>query len=208
MVWMAPADAMTGAPPVIAEGIVSDTAIATPQGWRPAASLVPGTEVLTFDNGARPLLDSTIHALSPDVPRALWPLSVPPWALDNRDEVVLLPEQKVLIEADVAEELFGEAFVLVPSQALEGWRGIDRSRPPPGKAAVLLRFEDPQIIYASRGVLLSCAGEALANPDWHDPGHPSCTLSQARHLIACIMAEEAGAALRRARRTTVGIPAP
>jgi hypothetical protein len=207
MVWMAPAGSMTGASPAIAEGIMSDTAIATPQGWRQAASLMPGDEVLTFDNGVRPVAASAIHALSPDG-GGHWPMCVPPWALDNRDEVLLLPEQKVLIEADVAEELFGEAFVLVPAQALQGWRGIDRARPPQGKAAVVLRFDEPQIVYASRGVLLSCPGEGLASPDWRDPGHQSCTLSQARHLIACIMAEEAGAALRKARQHSSGTLAP
>lgn len=199
MVWMAPDTTVSAGLSAVAEGIVSDTSIATPDGWRPAASLAPGADVVTFDHGIRPIKRCNVQPLFADAP-AHWPLRVPVWSLDNRDEVVLLPEQKVLIEADVAEELFGEAFVLVPAMALDGWRGIERFRPAEGKVVVQLCFEEPEIIYASRGILLSCAGDQLDRTDWLDPGYQVCTLSQARHLMACIMAEEAGAALREARR--------
>ena len=37
--------------------------------------------------------------------------------------------------ADIAETLYGDPFALIPSQALEGWRGITRWRPPQGAAA-------------------------------------------------------------------------
>lgn len=195
MVWLGPESKERSAPSVVAEGIVGTTPIATPLGWRTAASLIVGQDVLTFDNGPQPVTSARIVALGSGS-MAHWPLLVPPWALDNRDELILLPEQKVLIEADIAETLYGDPFALIPSQALEGWRGITRWRPPLGAAAVLLEFEEPQVIYASRGILLSCPGDPYSEADWLDATHVHYTLAQARHLITCLMAEETGAALR------------
>lgn len=195
MVWLGPDSKERSAPSVVAEGIVGTTPIATPLGWRMAASLIVGQEVLTFDNGPQPVTSARIVALGSGS-MAHWPLLVPPWALDNRDELILLPEQMVLIEADLAETLYGDPFALIPAQALEGWRGITRWRPPEGAAAVLLEFEEPQVIYASRGILLSCPGDPYVDADWLDATHVHYTLAQARHLITCLMAEETGAALR------------
>lgn len=195
MVWPVPESKERPAPLVVAEGIAAATPIATPLGWRPAASLAPGCEVLTFDNGPQPVTSARVVALGEGA-QSQWPLLVPAWALDNRDEVILLPEQKVLIEADIAETLYGDPFALIPAQAMEGWRGIMRLRPTEGAAAVLLEFEAPQVVYASRGVLLSCPGDPYSEVDWQVAQHVNYTLAQARHLIACLMAQEAGAALR------------
>jgi hypothetical protein len=195
MDWLGPESKERSASSVVAEGIVSSTPIATPLGWRMAASLIVGQDVLTFDNGPQPVTSARIVALGSGS-MAHWPLLVPPWALDNRDELILLPEQKVLIEADLAETLYGDPFAMIPSQAMEGWRGITRWRPPQGAAAVLLEFEQPQVIYASRGILLSCPGDPYTEADWFDATHVHYTLAQARHLITCLMAEETGAALR------------
>lgn len=212
MVWMGPDNRMTGAPPVVADGLFATTPLATPDGWCPAGALSPGDPVLTFDGGIQPvtaLYTAPFH----EGPLALWPLRVPVGALDNRDEITLLPQQKLLLECDLAEDLFGDPFALIPAEALEHWRGIARFRPGPAEEIVQLRFDRPQIVYASRGVLLSCAGEGWAGEEWpeenwpevnwpeadwslSDPGHTVCTLTQARHLVACLMAEEAGAALR------------
>ncbi len=206
MIWHKPEIAERSGPSVVAEGILSSTSIATPTGWRPAGSLVPGTLVLTFDGGPQPVRSAHLAALGGAHP-SLWPLLVPAWALDNREELILLPEQKVLIEADIAEELYGDPFALIPAQALEGWRGIARCRPPMGTAAVQIGFDEPQVVYASRGVLLSCPGDPFAEMDWLQSSHSSYSLTQARHLMACMMAEEAGAALRHAGQHQIGLAA-
>ncbi len=197
MVWLGSQHAEQTGPSVVAEGILAATRIATPQGWVPAGDLVPGARVMTFDAGPQPVLRAQRLALS-EGPAALWPVLVPPWALDNRDELTLLPEQKLLIEADLAEVLFGDPFALLPAQALQGWRGITRCRPAAGSGVMQLQFASPQIVYASRAVLLSCPGDTMEATDWHAPVHTPYTLAQARHLVACLMAEEAGAALRAA----------
>lgn len=206
MVWPAPEHADEGGPVVVAEGIFATTLIATPDGWCTADSLHPGARVLTFDGGAQRL---TGHHILPfaQAPTSFWPLLVPSWAMDNRDEIILLPEQKVLIEADLAEDLYGDPFALIPARALEGWHGIQRCRPPEAATAVQLRFSRHQVIYASRGLLLSCAGDPLADSDVLATGYASYSLAQAEHLMACLMAEEAGAALRLAEQHRPGATA-
>lgn len=205
MVWTLPDISANEPLTAIAEGIVSDTLIATSSGWRPADSLRVGDPVLTFDHGEQAITGLRSTVLGPDI-QTHWPLLVPAGALQNREDVILLPEQKVMIDSDIAEELFGEAFVLLPALSLQSWRGIDLSRPPSGKAVVQISFSEPQIIYASRTLMLSCPGEELAQLDWSDPGYFACSMTQARHLIACIMAEEAGAALRLARQLAPLVP--
>lgn len=206
MVWLGPESADRGGPSVVAEGIMTTTRIATPDGWRPAGALQAGAEVLTFDGGAQVVRQALVLPMG-DAPSALWPLRVPPWALDNREDVVLLPEQKILIEADAAEELYGDPFALIPAQALDGWRGIARCRPPGNSAVMQLTFGAPQVLYASRGLLLSCPGDPMAVEDWPEALHIAYSAAQARHLIACLMAEEMGAALRGAGQRLTGFTA-
>lgn len=199
MVWSTQDSSGSDCSSAIAEGIVSDTLIATPEGWRTAVSLQAGQRVLTFDHGEQKISSIQVMPFWAEH-QSHWPLLVPVGAMENREEVILLPEQKVMIESDVAEELFGEAFVLVPALALESWRGIGVCRPPAGKAVVQIGFDEPQILYASRNLMLSCPGDAMQRVDFGGPSFLSCSMSQARHLIACIMAEEAGVALREARQ--------
>ena len=197
MVWLGPETTERTGPSVVAEGILAVTQIATPQGWRPAGSLLPGMLVLTFDNGPQPVSSVALVPLGAG-PSSLWPLLVPAWSLDNREDVILLPEQKILIEADIAEDLYGDPFALIPAQALEGWRGITRLRPPEQAGVVQFGFDVPQIVYASRGLLLSCPGDPMTDVAWPEALHTPYSAAQAQHLVACLMAEETGAALREA----------
>lgn len=194
MVWMGPESEISGAPPVVTEGLFAMTPVATTRGWVAVGALQPGDLLLTFDDGPQPVVAS-YSAYLEDGNADQWPLRVPAGALENREEISLLPDQKVLIESDAAERLFGDPFALVPARALHDWRGIERFHPMEGERVVQLRFRKPQVIYASRGVLLSCAGEEWDAAVWQDPGHTVCTMQQSRHLAACLIAEEAGAAL-------------
>lgn len=203
MVWLAPERSEVAGPSVVAEGILARTPIATPNGWIAAESLTDGAFVLTFDCGHQPVVQTRTQDIA-DAPPELWPLQVPAWAMDNREELLLLPEQRVLIEADLAEDMYGDPFAMIPARALEGWRGIARCRPPETGSVINLRFARHQVIYASRGVLLSCSGDPLANSDWRAAPFSNFTFAQARHLIACLMAEETGAALRSAGRHCLG----
>jgi hypothetical protein len=190
---------------VLTEGILGGTPIATAQGWRLVETLLPGERVLTFEAGMQPLASARRACVSAaDVPPVFWPLRVPPGALDNRGELLLLPEQKILIESDAAEALLGDPFAMIPAAALEGWRGIARTRPADASLVMSLGFAEDQIIYASRAALLACPGELspwaplfdLMEDRAEQAAYVPLSLSQARHLVACLIAEDLGAALR------------
>ena len=196
-------DAGTGGA-VLAEGFLAGTRIATGCGWSAVEALRPGDGVQTFEAGVQPLV--TVHAarFAPvEVPEVLWSVFVPRDALDNRDDLLLLPQQHILIEAECAEDMYGDRFALVPAAALDVWRGIRRRRPRAGAEVLHLSFDAPQIVYASRATLVACPGRA---PRWHastmrqpEPDgrarYAALSLSQAEHLVACLMAEDLGAAL-------------
>ncbi len=176
------------------QGLMAGTRIAVAIGWRPVEALRPGDGVLTFAGGVRPIEAVRAAPLPADLPEALWPLVVPPGALDNREALWLLPRQRLLVEADCAEALYGDPFVLVPAAALEGWRGIARQRPQGGLRTVSLHFAEPQIIYAGCGALIATAGAPH--------GHAVLGLAEGERVIALLMAEEVGAMLRARARVT------
>ena len=185
----------TATPAGLDEGIFADTPIATPVGWRPAGGMVAGSKVMTFDGGVQ-IVEQVQYAPYLSNHANLWPLLVPIGALGNKDELVLLPNQKVLLESDTAEDLFNDPFALIPAYVLDGWRGISRYRPQSGRAVVQIRFARSQIVYASRGVLLACAGDPMMEHSADLPDYVLCTPAQARDLMACIMAQDAAASVR------------
>lgn len=150
--------------PMLAEGVVSGTLIATELGWLPAEDLRPGDRVVTFDNGMVPLRDAGLSQLMTGgnrVPRAYWPLMVPEKALGNRKEMLLLPEQGVLVESDEGEDLFGDPFLMVAASALDGYKGIERVPPTPEVKIVTLRFDSEEVVYANGMVLMHCPGPVV-----------------------------------------------
>jgi Hint domain len=182
--------------PAPLHGLLADTPVATPGGWRRAIDLRAGDAVLSFEHGPQRIERLEQSLIITPAKRLV---RLPAWALDNRADLVLLPEQMVLIEADLAEALYGDPFALIPAAALEGWRGIACLPPVPELVVVRLTFSVPEVIYASRGLLLACqvseATSVLPLPDpLLDP--VPYTLAQARHLVACLMAEDLGGALR------------
>lgn len=190
---------------MLLEGIVAGTRIATGLGWRRVETLRPGDSVLTLEAGYQ-TVETLFRARlkDADLPRTFWPVCVPARALDCRESLILLPDQRVLIECDQAEDLFGDALALVPAAALEGWRGIARVPHPGGAEAVTLGFAVPQVVYASRAVLLACPGQdgpadTTADLLAEEPprlADTALTFNQARHLVACLIAEDVGGALR------------
>lgn len=156
-----PPRAMTGHLPTAA--LPGDLRVATAIGWRPAAALTEGDPVLTFDHGLQPLAEVIRHTGPCDDAEPA--LHVPPGALGQTDALILLPGTAVLIESDLAEELYGDPFVLIPQAALDGFRGI---RPVAATAAggVTLRFDRDEIVFTQPGALLLCPSVAgLLGPD-------------------------------------------
>lgn len=180
-------------------GLVAGTRVATAIGWRPVEAIVPGDTVLTFDDGLMPVTRVTRSILWSDpasCPRHLLPLHVPAGALGNQSEMMLLPEQPVMLESDTAEEVFGDPFALMPAQALEGLRGIVRFKPAERVEVVSLCFETDQVVFANIGALFFCprvlCGEVRSYvPGEEDGPYVPLSLDAAETLASIIEADEA-----------------
>ena len=144
----------------VMSGIIATTKVATAIGWRDVSSLQAGDQVLTFDRGLQTLTSISRTQLwdgEGACPRAFWPLAVPAGALENTRPMMLLGKQGVMLESDVAEELYGDPFALIPSAALEGVHGIERVYPNDPIEVITLHFEDAQVVFAENGTLMFCA---------------------------------------------------
>lgn len=142
-----------------AEGIVSGNLIATESGWVCVEAISAGDKVLTFDNGVDRVLDVSRKELwngRGACPRVMWPLAVPAGALGNCRAMLVLPYQNVMLESDMAEELFGDPFALVPASALEGYRGITRVCPAGKIEIISMRFAEDQVVYSNGSGMLHC----------------------------------------------------
>ena len=182
-----------------ATGLVAGTSVATSIGWRPVDSLIAGDKVLTFDDGLQKVTRIDRALLWPEAgpcPRHLWPLEVPEGALGNRSRMMLLPEQAVMLESDLAEDLFGNPFSLMYAAALDGFRDIVRVEPRGRIEVVNLCFAEEQVIFANIGALFHCprviCGEIrrdVMDLDQSGPYSPM-DMDQADALTALIEAEE------------------
>jgi hypothetical protein len=183
----------------VAEGIFASTPLAGVEGWLLADKVKAGDLLLTFDAGLLPVRHVHRHRIAQDAPVQDWPILIPAGTLGHHDALRLPPEQTVLVEADLAEELYGEAFVTVPALALEGWRGCTRV-PPLNEDILTITLDTAQLVYAGNDLLVGLAGEPTLNALLQGDVTSAVPLgpSAARHLIACMVVEEAGADMRRA----------
>jgi hypothetical protein len=178
-------------------GLVTGTKVATSGGWRAVESISPGDRVLTFDAGMQQVTQVSRGVLwqgDEACPRHLWPLAVPAGALGNAQAMLILPEQLVVIESEVGEQLYGDSFTLVPAAALEGFRGIARVEPVETTGVVVLYFGTDQMIFGSAGALFFCPSvRSLTLTDSYDeaPGeYVILGVEDAEFLIGCIAIDE------------------
>ena len=145
----------------IASGFAAGTEVATTLGWRRVETLEPGDRVLTFDHGSQPVRAVQRGFLwrgAAPCPEPLWPLLVPEGVLGNSAPLTLMPEQSVLVESDMAEDLYGDPFVLLPARYLEGALGIRRVAPALGVTVEVIvpLFDQPEIAFANGSALVFC----------------------------------------------------
>ncbi len=140
-------------------GLTQAAVVATPEGWCPVERLVAGTLVLTFDAGLKPLRGvqrRQMWAQKGPSPELTWPLDVPRGVLGNRSPVLLPPDLNLLVESDLAEQLYGDPFVLIPIKALDGMLGIERKRPDGPLEVVNPIFDTDQVVFANGATLVHC----------------------------------------------------
>lgn len=185
--------------PVLVDGLPAALRLATPDGWIEAGDLDAGDAVLTFEQGACRIADVTRSAQAVQVPPVFWPVILPPGAMGNDHPLELLPAQMIMLESELAEDLHGDPFVMVPALSLTGWNGITR-RPPREVEMVHLHFATPQVVFAGPSLLLGCAGSGRAAANlFRGNGMTTLGIREARRLVAALIAQGERAALLASR---------
>ena len=178
-------------------GLVAGTKVATREGWRPVEGILAGDECLTFDGGLQPVVQVTRRTLERDALRsdpANWPLIVPAGALGNREEMILLPDQSVLVESDTAEAVFGDPFAMIPALALTGLRGIHRAPPQAAFEVITLGFACEEVVYANAGALFHCPARTDLLSDACGAVYSTLSLDRAELLVRHLDLEDRGRA--------------
>lgn len=179
----------------LATGLYASTTILTPTGWVRMEDIGPGDLVVTRDHGVLPILSTR-----PEHRAALWSVRFPEGALGNDEEAFLPPGQPVLIETPFALPYTGEGLALVPAAALEGWRGICPHVQASPEIILQMRLSHPALVQAG-GLVVAVEGIDTGEVDLISrllarPGPAAIPLAAARHLVAAMIAEETGLALR------------
>ncbi|MGR3634719.1 MAG: Hint domain-containing protein [Shimia sp.] len=140
-------------------GLFADTPVATPDGWIAAGELERGDEVLTFDAGFQPLSavvrEERIRA-GTRWPESLRPVRVPAGALENRENVLMLPHQGILLEIEDVADPLGDPYAVIPAAALEILPGVERVSPLTVQDIVFPVFAEDQMVFAAGGMLTFC----------------------------------------------------
>ncbi|PSL22121.1 Hint domain-containing protein [Shimia abyssi] len=140
-------------------GLIEGTLVGTPDGWTPIETLARGDEVMTFDAGFQKLTalvrDEAWHT-EKLCPRTLWPLLVPAETLDNRQDMLVMPHQGVLIECEDVSDKWGDPYAVVPGAALDVLEGVERQEPYGTVETLLPVFEHDQMVFANHGLLMFC----------------------------------------------------
>ncbi|QDC08399.1 hypothetical protein FHY55_03685 [Oceanicola sp. D3] len=215
MGWKTDDFASSGARPVVerrrdargaGHGIVAGTLVSTAMGWRPVEALMVGDEVMTFDGGLQRITGLSRASLwtgQAECPRAMWPIRVPAGLMGNRRELVLMPEETVVIESDTAEDMYDDPFALMPALALIEMPGVERVCPNTEIEVVSISFAEDQVIYVEGSALIFCptgaAGEpigmaAILSEEFNgtaSSAYQVLSLDDARLLASCIVAEQA-----------------
>jgi hypothetical protein len=170
----------------LASGLMAGTQVATQMGWRDVAAIAVGDLVLTFDGGMQAVaaVERQTFATGGELaPGDTWPIFVPAEALGNRDDMFLLPQQSVMIEADAAEEVFGDPFAMIPALALEGFRGITRVPPADQIELITLAFAQDEVVFVNTGALIHCP-KSLDIFDAGQSAYSALPLETAKALVA------------------------
>lgn len=182
----------------VSSGLVAGTQVATALGWRKIEAVQDGDKVLTFDDGLQTVRRVERHLIPVGLGNAHSadaPIHIPAGALGNRDAMRILPDQPVMVESDLGEQMFGDPFTLVPAMALIGYKDIVQVRDMEMVEVVTLHFDAEQIIFANVGALFYCpaviGGDLLDMMDEsYSPGYDVLSPEKARRFVDAMIGEE------------------
>ncbi len=134
-------------------GLIAGTQLETAAGWRPVEKLMRGDKVYTYDGGLRAInrLDRSFVDAAEVAPEGL--VLIPGGVLSNSDDLLVLPEQKLLIETTA----LGGVAALFRAADLIGQDGIHRVRSTSHIQVVRPVFDDEEVLWANSGLLFHCA---------------------------------------------------
>jgi hypothetical protein len=163
----------------LGHGLMAGTRVASNLGWRAIDALAVGDKVLTFDHGMQAITEvrrAHMWLDAPETAQALWPVVIPQGALGNREELVLLPDQGVMIESDAAQDMHGDPFAIVTAHCLVGLRGIGRRQPMHRVELIAVYFAHDEVIYAEGGALIHCPADMSTLDKFLEAGTPTYTV--------------------------------
>lgn len=138
-------------------GMVAGTLVETATGWKPVQDLRLGEALQTLDGGLVRVRAFDRQQLI----AAAMLVHIPGGAFDACSDVLLLPDQPVLLDTLGVQIADQEAlFVLVPAMALIGLHGVRRVAASRPLEVVTPLFDEEEMVYAQTGVLLRCPGIA------------------------------------------------
>ena len=189
----------------LVSGLYASTPVRTAFGWQPVSDLGSGDLVMTKDDGLRPIVD-----VQTERRQALWSVRLPQGAIGNSEMVMLPPGQPVLIQTGYAMPFSGDDLALIPATALEGWRGVAPHVPARGEAILHLRLDRATILFAGPGLMVGCEGMIDNAFDikrlLDGQVRPTLPLAAARHMVAHLVADEAGAGFGAYQATALRPP--
>lgn len=137
-----------------AGGIVAGSLVATEAGWQPVEALRPGVRLAVFGGGLRPVASLTRLFL----PAGTGLVHLPGGALSACADLVLVPDQPLLLPTGPAGRVMGEAHAFVRARALVGRFGVGRRQPGAAVEVVRIGLETAEAVWINTGVLARCEG--------------------------------------------------
>ncbi len=154
--------AYDGGMATLSHGLMAGTRVASNLGWRAIDALAVGDKVLTFDHGMQEITEirrAFMWLDAAETQDTMWPVVIPTGALGNREELVLLPDQGVMVESDAAQDMHGDPFAVLTAHSLVGFRGIRRRQPLERVELIAVYFASDEVIYAEGGALIHCPSD-------------------------------------------------
>lgn len=160
----------------MSHGLMAGTRVASNLGWRAIDALAVGDKVLTFDHGMQEITEirrAHMWLDAAETSETLWPVVIPVEALGNREELILLPDQGVMVESDAAHDMYGDPFAILTAHSLVGLRGIRRRQTLERVELIAVYFSADEVIYAEGGALIHCPNDMSTLDKFLEGGTPT-----------------------------------
>lgn len=188
--------ARTDAKPALNYGMPVGTLVETEQGWDAVETLSVGQMLVTTEGDLKPL--TRVEHSFATLPRGLGLIHVSGGIFPGVSDLVLLPEQLILLTSPLAEVRFGTPDVLLPAAALDVAMGVEVASGGIQVQLTSFGFEDEEVIFAGGDMRLHCPKARDASVLTTTPGSDFWTVLDAedgRSLTRDLYAQPANMAM-------------